>query len=86
MWVEWKESALDELADSYVAADPADRDEIGRAVERITATLAADPRDLGESRATPNQRVWHSDPLTVTFQIIPADGTVAVHHVAHRRP
>lgn len=54
-------------------------------MERINAALAADPRDLGESRATPNQRVWHSDPLTVTFQIIPADGTVVVFHVARRR-
>ncbi|HVK18275.1 MAG TPA: type II toxin-antitoxin system RelE/ParE family toxin [Fimbriiglobus sp.] len=86
MWVEWKESALDELADIYVAADPADRDEIERTVEQINAALAANPQFLGESRATPNQRAWLSDPLTVTFQIIPADGTVIVHHVAHRRP
>jgi hypothetical protein len=85
MRVEWKGVALDRLADLYVAADPADRDGIERAVERINAALAADPLDLGESRATPNQRTWNSDPLTVTFQIIPADGAVVVFHVARRR-
>lgn len=86
MWVEWKEYALDRLADIYVAADPADRDDIERTVEQINAALAADPRNLGESRATANQRVWSSDPLTVTFLIVPNDGKVIVYHVAHRRP
>lgn len=43
MLVEWTGAALDRLADLYVAADPADRDELERGVERINAELAADP-------------------------------------------
>lgn len=80
MTVEWQEDALDRLADIYVAAAPADRDEIGRCVEHINARLASDPGGLGESRS-PGRRVWFTPPLVVVFDL-PVGGGVVVTHVA----
>lgn len=82
MRVEWREFALDELADLYVAADPTARDEIERAVKRISAELAGDPGRLGESRSSDDRRVWFSYPLVVVFEIRRPEGLVQVTHTA----
>lgn len=82
MRVERKATALDRLADVFVAADPADRDEIERAVERINKELADDPEQLGESRSSENRRVWFSFPLMVMFEIRRPEGLVQVTHAA----
>ena len=67
MHVEWTGAALDRLADIYVAAAVADRDEIEATTRRINATLAADPDVLGESRSG-RSRVWFEYPLMVCFE------------------
>lgn len=60
--VEWKEAALDRLADLYVKApDAAAREAIARCVERINAQLAANPWGPGEDRG-PGRRVWFTPP------------------------
>lgn len=82
MLVEWKATALDRLADLYVTADPAVRDELEQAVLRISAELADDPGRLGESRATDDRRVWFSFPLMVMFEVRRSEGMVHVTHTA----
>jgi len=82
MRVEWKATALDRLADVFVAADPAARDEIERAVERINAELADDPERLGESRASETRRVWFYFPLMVMFEVRRSEGLVLVTHTS----
>jgi hypothetical protein len=85
MLVEWKESALDQLADIYVAANLADRDRIEATVERINAQLADDPSDLGESRSGRLRRVWFNHPLVVKFRFDPDRGLVIVSEVVRLR-
>jgi hypothetical protein len=81
MIVEWTESALDLLADLFVAVDLSEQRELEKIVVRINATLAADPWELGESRSG-GWRVWFVDPLMVIFHATSADGRVIVLHVA----
>jgi hypothetical protein len=61
MIVEWTETALDRLADIFVAADLAQQDMLETTVRRINATLSSGPPDLGESRPS-GRRVWFADP------------------------
>ena len=84
MTVQWTASALDRLADFFVAADLAEQDVLEATVRRINATLAGGPQDLGESRPG-GRRVWFADPLTVVYRAIPTEGRVIVSHVAQRR-
>ena len=81
MRVEWTDAALDRLADLFVAADSTTRETIERCVVGVNAKLAADPWDLGESRATVYRRAWSAQPLFVVFPIIPADDLVVVQSV-----
>lgn len=85
MQVEWKESAIDRLADFYVAASPEDRVAIAAAAERINRELARDPLEHGESRESLYRRVWFVPPLVVIFDVVMADGKVVVNHLARRR-
>ena len=78
MSVEGEEDALDKLADIYVEATPAERDAIGRCVERVNAQLAVDPHDPGESRG-PGRRVWFTPPLVVAYDLPPGGGAVIFH-------
>jgi hypothetical protein len=82
--VRWREFALDQLADKFVAADPALRDAIERAVTYINETLAVDPVQ-GESRARATQRAWFVNPVSVLFEVFPSDGLVVVQYFAMRR-
>jgi len=47
----WRDSALDALADIYVAADPANRAIISAEVEELNAQLRLNPTTVGESRS-----------------------------------
>ena len=84
MRVEWKATALDRLADRFVAADPALREAIEQAVKHINAMLADDPVQ-GESRARATQRSWFVPPVSVVFEVFPSEGLVVVQHFAMRR-
>jgi len=82
MQVEWKESALDTLADIYVLATVPQRELIAATVERITRRLGSDPWFLGESRGTEHRRVWFHFPLVVGFELVIGQPKVNVYHVA----
>ena len=84
MIVEWTESAWDRLADMVTDSDLAEQDRIEAAVLRINAALAADPSELGESRAGP-WRIWFAEQMMVRFRIVPTEGRVVVAHVARSR-
>jgi hypothetical protein len=66
--VEWADRALDQLADDWVVATPAERDEITRKVERINRRLESDPLDVGESRSR-HLRLEVSPPIAVWFTV-----------------
>jgi hypothetical protein len=85
MFVEWTHSALDHLADLFVAADPEGRTAIERAVLEANAKLADDPWELGESRRNRYDRAWSVPRLSLLFQIDPTSETVTVYHVARSR-
>ena len=67
---EWSDAALDALADIWVAATTADRDEIERAVREINRELADDPANKGESRVG-GTRALIVAPLTVWYRVLP---------------
>jgi len=84
MIVEWTESALDRLADLYVAVDRQEQDRIESTVQTINRMLADDPSSLGESRSG-SRRVWFQDPLMIIFRIDPKERLVVVSHVSWSR-
>jgi hypothetical protein len=81
MWaVIWRDAALDQLADEYVAADLVTREAIDKAVQRLNAALAADPTDVGESRPG-RRRVAFDAPCGINFVVDdPIPGAVRVTH------
>jgi hypothetical protein len=85
MRVEWAERCANRLADIYVGLDLTGQRAIAQAIERINATLARDPWELGESRANRTRRAWNSGPVSVVFDIV-NDDLVVVQHVAIKRP
>jgi hypothetical protein len=75
--VEWLQSALDELAHLWIAADAVLRQALTAATHEIDQRLADDPQAEGESRAV-GRRLTFVPPLAVTFRV-EADGrTVTV--------
>ena len=85
MEVRWREHALDQLADLFVATDPAGREAIEKAVLEINSKLADDPWELGESRSNRFDRSWSVPWLAVLFRIDPSQETVTVYHAARSR-
>jgi hypothetical protein len=73
----WLDAVLDELAELYVAADPADRARMAAAVEALNARLLADPLAEGESREG-NLRITFIPLLAVTFHVSRSDHVVHV--------
>jgi hypothetical protein len=69
--VEWADGARDELADIYVQATLAERDEIEAAVLGIERDLVADPLAVGESRGG-RLRFEVRPPLAFWFSVSPA--------------
>lgn len=62
--VEWVDSALDQLADIYVRAEPADRLEVVTATMAVNGQLGDRPQARGESRGN-GRRVAFFGRMTV---------------------
>jgi plasmid stabilization system protein ParE len=76
----WRGAALDHLADAWVQADPPTRDAIDRAVQRLNAALAANPKSVGESR-TGRRQVAFDAPCAISYVVDdPVPGAVRVTH------
>lgn len=73
----WLDAVLDELADLYVAAEPADRARVAAAVEALNARLRLDPSAEGESREG-SLRITFIPLLAVTFHVSESDHVVHV--------
>ncbi|MBA4064613.1 MAG: hypothetical protein C0501_13045 [Isosphaera sp.] len=81
MWaLTWPAVLLDRLAEVYVAADPALRERMARAVEALNARLRADPLVVGESRER-GFRIAFPAGLAVMFHVDPVARTVRVSDV-----
>jgi hypothetical protein len=83
MTPEWHDDALDQLADIWVAATPADRERIEKAVAEINRMLGSGPQFLGESRGG-YDRAWFHPPLVIRFRVLP-NQPAKVQHVAPLR-
>lgn len=83
-WLDWEESARDELADVWVLATPDERDEIEKAVIAAERALHKDPLDVGESRYG-NLRVLLQPPLTFWYEVSPSGDRVRIVRVHHPR-
>lgn len=70
-------SALDKLAEIYVAAEPAERERIATGVEALNRRLALAPLEVGESRGG-SLRLDFPDLFAVRFRIDEATFTVRV--------
>lgn len=61
----WLGSALDQLADLYVASEPVERERMASGVEALNRRLAVSPLEVGESRggrsALASPSCWSSD-------------------------
>jgi hypothetical protein len=75
----WRDAALDELADAWVAADPSTRDEIERVVKGLNRRLGNDPLQVGESRFG-GYRVAIEAPVAIVFHVDASDQVVHVVH------
>jgi hypothetical protein len=81
----WSDTALEELADVWVAVSPAARGEVEAAVTGINNRLADDPTVDSESRPD-GSYVTFLWPIGVKIWISPAARTVQVGHFwTHRR-
>jgi plasmid stabilization system protein ParE len=75
----WTEHALDDLADVWVAVDPATRDRIEAGINQLNADLRQNPNEVGESRDN-NRRIGFAGPLIVVFRVDAKARTVRVNH------
>ena len=80
MEVFWLQSALDDLARLWMAADSALRAAITAAAHRIDPALQHDPASKGESREL-DERVFFAYPLGILFTVVEAQQAVFVHSV-----
>ena len=75
--VRWKQSALNELASLWMAADSEQRRAISEATDLIDQQLEFDPDTLGESRPG-NRRILFASPLGILFRVYPQKKVVHV--------
>jgi hypothetical protein len=78
--VRWKQSALNELAALWMAADSEERRAITAATHRIDQLLRGDPDNQGESRPG-GRRILFVPPLGILFRVDAAQAVVRVLHV-----
>ena len=64
----WLDAALDDLADLYVAADPANRERMAAGLVRLNRRLADHPQEEGESREG-SYRLAFADLLAIRFRV-----------------
>ena len=84
MAVRWRDHALDQLADIYVAeADQPRREWIVLCVQQMSALLGMDAQFLGESRGGMH-RVWFCYPFVVGYTLI-LGGDIVVFHIKRLR-
>jgi plasmid stabilization system protein ParE len=76
----WEDTALNQLADAYVAADPEERERMAAGVEALNTRLRADPLAVGESRTGGFRMVFVSR-VAVLFHVSEANHTVRVVRV-----
>ena len=79
--VVWRTTALDRLADLYVAASSAERERMAAGVEDLNTQLARDPLAVGESRDA-DRRVAFPDLLVVRYRVDTVQRVVRVTGVA----
>ncbi|HEX7449404.1 MAG TPA: hypothetical protein VF306_17745 [Pirellulales bacterium] len=75
--VEWKKTAIDELASIWSSANSTDRRAITAAAREIDELLKADAPAQGESREG-DRRIMFVAPLAATFRIDPCSFKVEV--------
>lgn len=75
----WTEHALNDLADVWVAVDPAARDRIEAALTLLNQQLRAEPDEVGESRED-DRRIAFAGPLVVSFRVDLKGRLVRVNH------
>ena len=75
--VDWRDEALNDLTDAWLAADGPGRLAITKAVRRIDHALARTPLDTGEGRGG-NHRIHFEGSLVVIFQVFEAEHSVQV--------
>ena len=75
--VVWLQTALDELAATWLRADSTLRQAITSATHAVDHLLQLEPHDQGESRAN-DQRILFQPPLGVTFEVHQEAGVVLV--------
>jgi ParE toxin of type II toxin-antitoxin system, parDE len=73
----WLSTALDQLADAYVAANSEDRARMAAGIEALNARLRADPLSVGESRVG-GFRVDFVPRLAILFHVSETDRIVRV--------
>ena len=77
-WVDWDETARDELADIWVVATPSDRETIAAIVEATIREIETDPLDVGESRQE-NLRLAIHLPIALWFSVSKEQMAQIVH-------
>lgn len=80
----WENTALDQLAEAYVAADSAVRAQMAASVEALNTNLRDDPLAVGESRIG-GFRVTFVPRLAVLFHVSEVDQTVRVVRLRRSR-
>lgn len=81
MWtLIWLRKTLDRLAEVYVDLDPARREQLAGAIEKLNTRLRNDPLSEGESRE-PGNRVTFVAGLAVGFRVDRAAREVRVTRV-----
>ncbi len=76
--VHWLESAVLNLAESWMRADSPLRQEITEATHRVDMALASSPFEAGESREDDQRRILIDLPLVVLFEVDVARQVVTV--------
>jgi hypothetical protein len=76
----WSITALDQLAEVYIALDPDQRERLAANVEALNARLRADPSTVGESRSG-TRRIAFIPLLAVLFHVSEVNHTVGVARV-----
>ncbi len=76
--VDWRDEALNDLTEAWLAAVGPGREAVTAAVGRIDDALEQNPLDTGEGREEENYRIHFEAPLVVIFRVFPTERRVLV--------